>query len=115
MEDISWQNMIINLMLAAGVLLGVMAALILRKLYVRQTDAAQMLYLKFCKKLSRAGLVRAPHEGPQDFAARAAASQPQLADAIKRITACYLCQRYESIPNLENLRTMRREVAAFKL
>jgi protein-glutamine gamma-glutamyltransferase len=115
MEDISWQNMIINLILGASVLVAVMAALLLRKLYVRHTDAAQLLYLQFCKKLSRAGLVRAPHEGPQDFAIRAAASKPQLAEAIKRITACYLCQRYESIPNIENLRTMRREVAAFKL
>lgn len=45
MDDISWQQMA-----WAALLVGMIALLLLRKQYQRQTDAPQALYLKFCKK-----------------------------------------------------------------
>ena len=115
MEDVTWQKMAINLLIGVALLVALIALLLLRKLYTRQTDATQALYLKFCKKLARGGIVRAAHEGPQDFAARAARSRPRLAAAINDITARYLSLRYENRPGAESLRAMRRDVAAFKL
>ncbi|HUX91038.1 MAG TPA: DUF4129 domain-containing protein [Gallionellaceae bacterium] len=58
----------------------------LRKLYLRQTDETETSYLKFCKKLTQGGIVRAVHKGPQDFAVRAAAKQPKNTDTIHRIS-----------------------------
>ncbi len=115
MEDISWQKMAINLLIGVALLVGIFAFLMLRHLYRRSTDTAQLLYLRFCRKLARAGSVRAAHEGPQDFAARAAAGHPQQAAAIHGITARYLALRYENQPDTADLRALRREVAAFKL
>ena len=115
MEEISWQKMAFNLLLGVALLVGLIALMLLRKLHRRQTDAALALYLKFCKKLARKGMQRAAHEGPQDFAARAAAEYPQSAAAIQRISARYLALRYENKPDADGLRALRREVAAFKL
>lgn len=115
MEDVSWQKMAINLLIGVALLLGIIALLLLRKLYTRQTDATQELYLKFCKKLSRSGIVRAAHEGPQDFAARAARGLPQLAAAINDITTRYLNLRYAGQADTADLHALRRAVHAFKL
>ena len=115
MEDISWQKMAINLLIGSGVLVGLLSLLMLRQLYTHRKDQVQALYLKFCRKLARAGLARAAHEGPQDFAARAARSQPQHAAAIQNITAHYLALRYGSQPGKHGLLALRRAVAAFKI
>jgi len=44
--------------------------------------------------LKRAGLARAPHEGPNDFAERVARTRPALAGAVRRVTALYVAARY---------------------
>lgn len=115
MEDITWQKMAINLLIGVAILVGFFALLLLRHLYKRSTDTAHLLYMRFCRKLARAGTVRAAYEGPQDFATRASASHPQLAVAIRSITARYLALRYEDHSDAEALRGLRREIAAFKL
>ncbi|HEY6095550.1 MAG TPA: DUF3488 and transglutaminase-like domain-containing protein [Gallionellaceae bacterium] len=115
MEDISWRKMAINLLIGVGMLVGLFALFMLRRLYVQRHDPAQMLYLRFCRKLAHAGLQRAAHEGPQDFANRAALARPQWAPAIRDITARYLALRYEDRTGADELRALRRAVAAFKL
>ena len=115
MEDISWQKMALNLMLGVVLLVALFALLILRRLYKHSADRAQNLYLRFCRKLERAGVIRLPHEGPQDFASRAAARFPQQADAILRINALYLSLRYENKADIKGLSAFRREIRAFKL
>lgn len=115
MEDVSWQKMAINLLIGVALLVGLFAALMLRRLYRRSHDKVQLLYLRFCHKLARAGSVRAEHEGPQDFATRAAARHPQLAAAIHRITARYLRMRYENHAGADDLHALRRDISAFKL
>jgi transglutaminase-like putative cysteine protease len=115
MEEVSWQKMAAYLLTGVTVLLGLIALLLLRKLYPRKTDATQALYLRFCKKISRSGIVRAAHEGPQDFAARASKSLPQQAAAISDITALYLRLRYAGQTDAKDLLALRRAVRAFKI
>ena len=115
MEDISWQKMALNMAAGMAFLLGVFTLLMLRRLSRQDTDAAQRLYLKFCRKLAQAGLIRATHEGPQDFAARAAAAKPELAASIADITARYIALRYDNQANDDARMALRRAVAAFKL
>lgn len=87
----------------------------LRRLYAHRIDEAQRLYLKFCRKLQKAGLTRAPHEGPQDFAMRAAHGRPDCALAIADITALYVALRYGNQADANGLEALRRKVSAFKL
>lgn len=113
MEDVTWQKMGINLMIGITLLVGMFSLLLLRKLYTRHRDEAQSLYLKFCRKLARRGIVRAVHEGPMDFAARAVRFNPEKAEAINNITERYLKLRYTGESVGESLIALRREVAAF--
>ncbi|MEN6628587.1 MAG: DUF4129 domain-containing protein, partial [Sulfuricella sp.] len=98
-----------------ALLVGLYALHMLRRVYVRDTDAAQRLYLKFCRKLARAGIVRAAHEGAQDFAARAARIKPQSAPGIADITARYVALRYGGQTGKDALAALRRAIATFKL
>jgi protein-glutamine gamma-glutamyltransferase len=77
--------------------------------------AAVRLYREFCRRLERAGLARAPHEGPRDFAQRVAAERPSLAPVVAQITRLYTALRYEPASADDDLlAALRREVRAFR-
>ncbi len=57
-------------------------------------DRVVRAYQRYCRRLERVGLGRAPQEGPWNFARRAAAARPDLAPAIDEITALYIGLRY---------------------
>lgn len=115
MEDISWRKMALEMLAGVAVLVGLFALLMLRRLRTRIADPAFALYLQFCRKLAKAGVQRAEHEGPQDFAARAAAGLPAAAAAIEGITARYVALRYGRQAPADGLAALRREIASFKL
>jgi transglutaminase-like putative cysteine protease len=115
MEEITWQRMAFTMMGGMALLAGLFTLLMLRQLTVRNTDEAQHLYLKFCRKLSSKGIVRGTHEGPQDFAIRITQIKPQLAPAISDITARYVALRYGNQFDTGAMQALRRAVAAFKL
>ena len=115
MEAVTWQKMALNMLGGVALLVALAALFMLRRLYTRNTDAAQRLYLKFCRKLAQGGIARAAHEGAQDFAARAARMKPQSAQAIADITARYLALRYGNRAESGALPAMKRAVTAFRL
>jgi hypothetical protein len=120
MEEITWQRMAFSMLGGMALLAGLFTLLMLHKLTVRNTDEAQRLYLKFCRKLAKRGIVRGAQEGPHDFAARATQIRPQLAPAIADITARYVALRYENRPDAKeadasSLQALRRAVSSFKL
>lgn len=85
-------------------------------------DALDTVYARFCRRLERIGIHRAPQEGPRDFAQRACAARPDLATAITVITDGYIRLRYGTLvpdKNGENLdrvqiRELARMVRAFQ-
>ncbi|BCK88175.1 protein-glutamine gamma-glutamyltransferase [Sideroxyarcus emersonii] len=115
MEDVTWQRLAMNLLAGVALIVGVLALFMLRHLYQRDIDAVQRVYRRFCTRLAKRGMVRAAHEGAQDFAARASARFPQQAGAIADITARYLALRYEGRNDPASLQGFRHAVAAFKL
>jgi len=115
MEDITWRKMALEMLSVVAILVGVFALLMLRRLRTRTDDPALALYLKFCRKLAKAGVARATHEGPEDFAHRAAKLKPELATAISAITERYVALRYGKQDNPAALSALRNAVAAFKL
>jgi transglutaminase-like putative cysteine protease len=115
MEDISWQKMAVNMLAGVALLVGIFTLIMLRRLAVRQTDAVLVVWLKLCRKLEKAGLPRAPHEGPMDYAARVAATHPDLAEDIYDIAARYASLRYGGETEQEGLAAFKDAVRAFKL
>jgi hypothetical protein len=76
-------------------------------------DRVVRAYQRYCRRLERVGLGRAPQEGPWNFARRAAAARPDLAPAIDEITALYVGLRYgTAAPAL--LPRLRAAVARFR-
>jgi hypothetical protein len=57
-------------------------------------DKVHADYLKFCRKMSKKGLTRAPTEGPQDFLQRISRNRPDIAPIASKITLLYLKLRY---------------------
>ena len=58
-------------------------------------DQGRTLYGRFCRRLTAAGVSpRADREGPLDYAQRAAATLPDAAGDIRRITDLYVALRY---------------------
>ena len=53
-------------------------------------DPVQRAWRAFCRKLAARGVERAPHEGPRDYAARAARALPAARRSILRIGALYI-------------------------
>jgi transglutaminase-like putative cysteine protease len=102
-------------LLVSGVLLVTLAYAILLRRPKKSADPALELYLRFCRKLARAGLVRAPHEGALDFARRCVHQRPDIKDGIEAITDRYVHTRYGSLAGAAELRDFRREVTAFKI
>lgn len=80
--------------LGAGIVLVLAVSILLRHPSMRKLDRTDRLYLRFCQKLQQRGVMRAPGEGPQDFAKRAANTLPAQAADIETITALYLTLKY---------------------
>jgi transglutaminase-like putative cysteine protease len=115
MEDITWQKLAMNMFAGVSLLVGIFTLLMLRKLQFQNTDEVQRLYLKFCKKLARSGIERAPHEGAQDFADRASKQKKQLATVIQNITTQYIVLRYQNRHDANDLKTFKQAVSKFPL
>ena len=87
-----WRRMGLALLVALGLTLALVTGWLLRPR--QRADEATRLYARLCRKLARAGLQRAPHEGPVDFAARVAHERPDLALAVGSAIEGYVALRY---------------------
>ncbi len=99
MESVTWQKMAMNMALGLGILIGLFALFMLRHLYTRRPDKVQAAWLKLCRKLAKAGLPRAAHEGALDYAARIAAARPELAEGMLGLATRYSALRYGKVQN----------------
>jgi transglutaminase-like putative cysteine protease len=115
MESITWQKMALNMSAGIGLVIALFALYMLRHLYIRQPDRIQAAWLKLCRKLARAGLPRAAHEGAMDYAARVAAGRPELAGTILDLAARYTALRYSPLDEDHAKREFLQRAAAFKI
>jgi transglutaminase-like putative cysteine protease len=111
MANVGW--LAIALAMAAG---GALIILLIALLpgWRKHVDPCRQLYDRFCHKLARRGLVRAPHEAPLDFANRVASARPALADSAMEITRMYELLRYRPQRGRQALTVLRRRVRDFR-
>jgi protein-glutamine gamma-glutamyltransferase len=74
--------------------LGLIAWYLGRSLRPRRPDAIARAYALLCRKLSRTGLVRAPHQGSLAYAEALRAGHPSLAEDAHALLAQYARLRY---------------------
>ncbi|TQV67702.1 DUF3488 domain-containing protein [Exilibacterium tricleocarpae] len=94
-----------------GAILGLIALRVLLKGRKPRPSPATRQYQRFVRKLSRAGLARAPGEPPRDFARRVATRRPDLEQAVLAITDLY--ERISYAGQAALVPELRRSVARF--
>lgn len=115
MEDLGWRKLALNMTFALGLVIAGLALYMLRHLYVQRPDKVQAAWLKICRKLAKAGLPRAPHEGAQDYAARITVARPDLADDIADLAARYSALRYGTEQGEQARQAFLKRAATFKV
>jgi protein-glutamine gamma-glutamyltransferase len=96
MKSPTLAEMVIAMVIGAFLVSLVITAFVLKR--ARESDPVQRAWLKFCARLKRLGVLRAPHEGPLDFAARARTQLPN-APVINHIAEAYARLRYGPKPD----------------
>ena len=92
MPDADWLELASTLLAVLGAFVLGLFAWMLRRL--ARPDPVQAAWNLFCRKLGARGVARAPHEGPRDYAERAARNLPSVREPIRRIAALYIALRY---------------------
>jgi protein-glutamine gamma-glutamyltransferase len=87
------------LVLLGGGLLALAPVLIVMLLQRKTVELSRLdrLYLKFCGRLERMGVVREPGEAPEDFSRRAQQQLPRLAQSIGEVTRLYTQMAYAPV------------------
>jgi transglutaminase-like putative cysteine protease len=109
----SWTDMVLTSLAGSLLLLATLGSVLLIRRRCR-LDPALRLYLRYCRKLARRGIVRAPSEGPAAFAARVQHQRPELREAVALINCLYIAIRYGSLYSADQINQLRRAVAAFR-
>ena len=113
-DNYDWLSVATSILLAVLLALVPIAIWILRNRIAPHRDRASRLYAEFCARLARIGLVRLPHEGPGDFAARVSRKRPDLAEPVATLTRSYIDIRYGKKPGSDLLRELKKEVRNFR-
>jgi hypothetical protein len=79
------ERIALALLALSSLSIGIVALLVFRQRAFKECDPATTIYLRFCTKLEKAGLVRLTGEAPGDFALRASRARPDLAARIQAI------------------------------
>ena len=114
MESITWQKIALNMIAGVAAIIALFALFMLRHLFARHPDKVQAAWLKICRKLAKAGLPRAVHEGARDYAVRIAAVRPDLADSMLDLATQYSELRYGKTESEQAQREFMQRAASFK-
>jgi len=104
---------ILGIILSGGLMLLLMAWGLLHHRRGNR-DPVIRAYQRFCSKLARRGLSRAPAEGPRDFADRVIMRCPDLAAEVALINRLYTALRYGPAPAAATIAQLRRRIRAFR-
>ncbi|HEX9183153.1 MAG TPA: DUF3488 and transglutaminase-like domain-containing protein [Burkholderiales bacterium] len=113
MRDADWRSLTAAMASILGVITLALLAWSLRR--VVRPDRVQRAWQAFSRKLRARGVARAPHEGPRDFAQRAAQRLPGASAAILAIASLYISARYGRGTAPAQVAELEQRVRALKL
>jgi transglutaminase-like putative cysteine protease len=112
-RDADWRTLTAALFSILGAITLGLLVWSLRRL--ARPDPVQAAWRRFCAKLARRGVQRAPHEGPRDYTVRAARSMPDARRAILRIGELYIALRYGAESSANRIARLQRLVRALRV
>ena len=113
MRDADWRSLTAAMASILGAITLLLLGWSLRR-FVRP-DRVQRAWQAFGRKLGARGIARAPHEGPRDFAQRAAGRLPGAGAAILAIARLYIAARYGRAATPAQIAELEQRVRALKL
>jgi protein-glutamine gamma-glutamyltransferase len=113
MRDADWRKLTAAMASVLGAFTLLLALWSLRRL--ARPDPVQRAWLAFCRKLGARGVARVPHEGPRDYAARAASRYPAAAGPIQAIAALYIEARYGREHARERIAELQRRIRELRV
>jgi hypothetical protein len=113
MREADWRSLTATLFTALGLVTVALLLWSLRRL--ARPDPVQLAWRAFCDKLAARGVERSPHEGPRDYAERAARALPSARGAILQIAALYIGLRYGPHASARRAKELRRRVRELRL
>jgi transglutaminase-like putative cysteine protease len=111
-RDADWRTLTAVLFSFLGVMTLLLLAWSLKRL--ARPDPVQRAWRAFCRKLAARGIERAPHEGPRDYATRAARALPRARRTILRIGTLYIALRYGANASADRTQQLRKLVKQFR-
>jgi transglutaminase-like putative cysteine protease len=111
MREADWRKLTATLFAFLGAMTLVLLVWSLKRL--ARPDPVQKAWRAFCGKLAARGIERSPHEGPRDYATRAARALPGARRSILRIGALYIALRYGAHASAAAVTRLRRLVREF--
>lgn len=109
-----WRQLGLALAVGTALALALTLLLVLKPARGPRRDPLVEAYARFCLRLAKRGLTRAPHEPPLAFAKRAAAALPDDADSVLRLSRDYVAQRYAPLPESEAERALMQALRRFR-
>jgi len=113
-QKLPFAEIILYMVISFMLMLLVISLFIMRPWKRPRIEPLQRSYQQFCNKLAKRGVRRQGHEGPLDFAQRAAQQLPQQAASIKLISRAYMRLRYQANASEKLLAQFQRLVKQFK-
>lgn len=98
LRNMDWRQLAIWLIVAIFSTGGIVGLLLLRKVYLTRKEPVLAAYENFCAKLAKAGVARAPHEGPMELMGRIEREVPALAANARPLLEAYVAIRYSRPP-----------------
>ena len=110
----SWQEMVVAMTIGIAMIMLVVALWLLKA--TRERDPVKREWSRFCARMARRGLGRAPHEGPLAYVERAArATTSARAAALRMIGEHYARLRYGPKPDKVAVAQFTRLARDFKV
>ena len=113
-QKLPFAEIILYMVISFMLMLLVISLFIVRPWQRPQVEPVQRSYQQFCNKLAKQGVKRQAHEGPLDFAQRAAQQLPQQAASIDLINRLYMRLRYQANASEQLLAQFQRRVKKFR-
>lgn len=110
MNNVTWQNLAIALIVSSGVIIGLLALVLLLRLATRRLDPVARTYRVYCERMARLGAPRRPGEGPRDYTNRISLQFPEIRSKLQHIGALYIALRYGGEQNPQALKQFLKAV-----
>jgi protein-glutamine gamma-glutamyltransferase len=94
MPNVDWAVMLRWLIVGVITTSSLIGLFLLLRIYRVRKDPVVAAYDRLCAKLAKAGITRAPNEGPIDFLQRVKTTHPELGKKVQPLIETYIAIRY---------------------